>query len=879
MDQRKYQRAQEIFNQVVDIPEERRAARLSELCAEDSDTRTFVLEMIEEDAKAESILDAGVTGTLRGLAAAGEDQLRKHSFGPYRLVRLLGEGGMGVVYLAEREDLGSQAAIKILRDSALSPMRRQRFAIEQTMLAQLNHPSIAKLYDADTLEDGTPYIVMEYVEGLPLTTYVETHRPSMQEMLSLFRRVCEAVQYAHSQAIIHRDLKPSNILVTEAGAVKLLDFGISKHLQPGARDDQATITGLRLLTPAYSAPEQLRGSPAEVRMDVYSLGVVLYQLLAQRLPFDLSNQTPGQIERIIEQEEPKPPSSFGKLVDEATRRISASAWSELDTLCLSAMHKDPHRRYSSVEALIRDLDHYLKSEPLEARPDSFSYRASKFAQRNWRGLAWATAATILLATLGGWSAWRISRERKATAAEAARSKQIQQFMLNLFNGSSSGAAPSEDLRVTTVLDRGVQEARALDQDPETQAELYETLAGIYQDLGRFDRADPLLASALELRRRISGPDSRESTATLLATGMLRLQQARPKEAESLARAALAVDKSKFGPDDPSTAKAMSALGRVLEEEGVYDQAIPLLQQAVKLQSGRPDLAPDLAMSVSALAAANYYTGRFATADEFYKQALAIDEKLYGSLHPRVANDFVDLGEVQHDLGSDIEAEKFYRQALAIDKAWYGDKHPDTAFSMMAVGQSLVYQKRYDEAAPYLEGSLATQQEIFGPNHPRVAMAFNQVGLLEERRGRLEAAERDFTRMEEINRSVYGDRHYLVGVAVMGLGQVYLDGKRYELAEKSFQGALERFHEKLPADHPYIGVDEQRLGTTLVLEAKYKQAETPLLDANTILARHGPQYADRLTSVRKDLATVYEHLDEPDKAETYLAAIKAAPPGN
>jgi serine/threonine-protein kinase len=859
MDRRQYQRAQEIFNQVVDISPEMRAVRLSELCAQDSDTRAFVQEMIEEDRKAESILDAGITSALGAMAGAGDDRLKKYAFGPYKLVRLLGEGGMGVVYLAERDDLGSQAAIKILRDSALSAMRRQRFAIEQTMLAQLNHPSIAKLYDADTLEDGTPFIVMEYVEGVPLTTYVETRRPSLQEVLSLFRKVCEAVQYAHSQAIIHRDLKPSNILVTEAGAVKLLDFGISKHLQPRVREDQATITSLRLLTPAYSSPEQLRGSPAEVRMDVYSLGVVLYELLARQLPFNLSNQTPGQIDRIIEQEEPKPPSTFGKLADAPCGHISSSAWSELDTLCLSAMRKDPQRRYSSVEALIRDLDHYLKSEPLEARPDSFGYRASKFVERNRRGLAWAAAAALVVAALAGGSAWRISRARKATAAEAARSKQIQQFMLNLFNGSDTGAGPSEDLRVTTVLDRGVQQARALDQDPETQAELYQTLAGIYQDLGKFDRADPLLASALDIRKRVNGPDSRESAETLLATGLLRLQQARPKEAESLTRAALAVDTNKFGPNDPSTAKAMSAVGRVLEEEGVYDQAIPLLRQAVKQQSGRPDLAPDLAMSVSALAAADYYTGKFAAADDLYRQALAIDEKLYGSLHPRVANDFVDLGEVQHDLGNNLGAEKFYRQALAIDKAWYGDKHPDTAFSMMAVGQSLIYQKRYDEAAPFLEGSLATQQEIFGANHPRVAMALNQAGLLEERRGHLEAAERDYTRMEEINRSIYGDRHYLVGVAIMDLGQVYLDGKRYDLAEKAFQGALERFHEKLPPDHPYTGVDEQRLGMVLVLEGKYKQAEPPLLDAVAILSRQGSQYAVQLASARKDLAAVHAHV--------------------
>src|SRR5688572_3584109 len=300
---------------------------------------------------------------------------------------MLGEGGMGVVYLAERGDLGSKAAIKIRRDAWLSPARRERFAVEQRTLAQLNHPSIARLYDADTLPDGTPWFVMEYVEGVPLTAFCDTHASTIPERLRLFRDVCEAVQHAHRHAIIHRDLKPSNILVTQDGTGKLLDFGIAKQLE-SLEGSEVTRTGLRPMTPAYAAPEQVSAGRLGIHTDVYSLGVVLYELLVGRLPFDVAQTTPSELERLIVEQEPERPSVAARrtpaLPVGSSRAQSASKpqWADLDVLCLTAMHKDPARRYASVEALIRDVDHYLTGEPLEARPDSLRYRTSKFVRRN-----------------------------------------------------------------------------------------------------------------------------------------------------------------------------------------------------------------------------------------------------------------------------------------------------------------------------------------------------------------------------------------------------------------------------------------------------------------------------------------------------------------
>ncbi len=365
---------------------------------------------------------------------------------------------MGVVYLAEREDLGSFAAVKILRDASLSPSRRERFASEQRTLAQLDHPSIARLYDAGTLPDGTPWFVMEYVDGLPLTAYCAMRVRSVPGRLELFRAVCEAVQHAHQHAIIHRDLKPSNILVRQDGGVKLLDFGIAKQLESLEMAADQTRTGLRLMTPAYAAPEQLSGERVGIHTDIYSLGVILYELLAGRLPFDFSNQTPAEIARTLAEQEPARPSEVaGK--GSAGAVTGGSSWADLDVLCLTAMHKDPARRYRTVDALIRDVEHFLRGEPLAARPDTLGYRLGKFVRRNWRAVSVTAAGAALVIGLVIFYTVRLATARNAALAETARTQRIQGFMLDLFQGGDEVVGPAESLRVVTLVDRGVQEAR------------------------------------------------------------------------------------------------------------------------------------------------------------------------------------------------------------------------------------------------------------------------------------------------------------------------------------------------------------------------------------------------------------------------------------
>lgn len=869
MDSARWERIQSLFHQALDLPALEQHPFLTAACRDDAGLLAEVEALLAEDAHSGSLLE-------RDIAHLAHDLLDQpvplppafQEFSPYRILRELGAGGMGTVYLAERLDLGNLVAIKILRDAWVSAARRERFLSEQRMLAQLNHPSIARLYDADTLPDGTPWFVMEYVEGISFTEYCRQRKSSVRERLELLRSVCEAVQYAHQHAVIHRDLKPSNILVKSDGTVRLLDFGIAQQLQDleVAPADQ-TRTSARLMTPAYAAPEQIRMEPTGVQTDVYSLGVILYELLAERLPFDLSNRTPGEAEAIVIAGEPEKPSVWGGCPGPRASPGRA-AWSDLDVLCLSAMHKDRERRYRSVEALIRDIDHFLKSEPLEARPDNLRYKLGKFVRRNRRAVSASALAIAAVISLVIFFTVRLAVARNVALAEAARTQRVQRFMTNLFEGGDKEAGPADSLRVVTLVDRGVQEARSLDAEPEIQAELYLTLGGIYQKLGKFDQADSLLRSSLEERKRIFGPDNRHVAESLVALGLLRVDQAQWDDAERLVRDGLAISKRNLTPTHPDIAKGTLALGKVLAGRGDYNRAIPMLEQVVRLRS-TPSTAPaDLAAALTELANAHFYAGHYDDSDALNRRALAIDTQLYGEHHPLVANALINLGSSQFDRGNYAEAERLERKALAITQAWYGNDHPETASTQTILGRALMFQGHYDQAVELFERSLAIQERIYGPVHPRVASALNELGGAALRRGHYDEAIARFSRMAAIYRTLYHDQHYLIGLALSNLASVYIEKKDYPRAEQLFREVIRRYSETLPPGHMFMGIAHIKLGRTLVREHRYADAEPEILAGYEIVNKQANPSVSWLKSARQDLVTIYGNLNQPEKAKTF-----------
>ena len=875
LDSTRWNQIQALFHEAADLPSGQQNAFLKNACGDDRALMAELRAMLEEDSRHTSVLDRGMAEAARHMAGpAAPTSFRFQEFHPYRIQELVGEGGMGVVYRAEREDLGSSVAIKILRDAWLSPARRERFLSEQRTLAQLNHPAIARLYDANTLADGTPWFAMEYVDGEPLTEYCWKRGSSVRERLRLFRSVCEAVQYAHGLAIIHRDLKPSNILVKADGTARLLDFGIAKHLDGAGPQADETRTGLRLMTPAYAAPEQIRGERTGVHTDVYALGVVLYELLAGRLPFDLSERTPGEAERIIAEQQAEKPSAVARraaLVPELAARAAVAgrtSWMDLDVLCLTAMQKEPARRYRSVEALIRDVDHYLKGEPLEARPDSVRYRMGKFVRRHRRSVSAAVAMCALVAGLVVFFTVRLATARNRALAQAVRAQRIQQFMLDLFDRGDPTAGPAEGLRAVTLVDRGVQEAHALDREPEVQAALYQTLGTIYQKLGNLRRADALLSLALERHRAIFGPEHPEVAANLVALAQLRVDQARLDDAEKLAREGLAMSRRVLAPDDPALARAEIAMGRVLENRGEYKKAIAVLDRAVSIASAPGGSQADLAAAIFELASTEFYDGNYPASDALNRRVLAMHRQLYGAGHPLIAGDLLNLAAIQTNLGHYEEAEKLDRQALAINRAWYGNDHPETGASLNYLGQALVFEGRYDEAKTILQQSLEIQERVFGPVHQRVAVALNELGLLALKRGNLDDAEARFRRAVNVDRAVYGDKHPETAIETANLATVYLQKKQYALAERLFRQVIATDRLTLPPGHLNLGIAELKLGRTLLRERRYREAESHELAGYQIISRLGSPSISWLQVAHKDLATLYDELGQPEKAALY-----------
>lgn len=861
-----WDRLADLFAALADLPPEEQRAALDRLGDEDP-VRDRLSAMLAAERDRRHPLDREVAAAAGDLIGASPDPPKR--IGPYQIEHLLGEGGSAVVYLATRADLGHQVAIKILRDAWLSPARRERFVSEQRTLAQLNHPAIARFHDADTLPEGTPWLAMEYVPGVPITEYCASRQSGVSERLRLVRAVAEAVQHAHRHAVIHRDLKPSNILVTDDGAVKLVDFGIAKHLESGDGSD-ATRTGLRMMTPAYAAPEQLSRAAVGTYTDVYALGVVLYQLLTGRLPFDLSGRAPDDALAIVSGQTPPAPSAVGWAI------VGRGSRTDLDVLTATAMHPDPLRRYRDMDALIRDIDHLLTGEPLEARPDSFSYRAGKFVRRHAGAV---TAGVLAGATIVGLTTFytvRLRQARDGALAEAARAERAQRFTQNLFEGGDPSAAPADTLRVITLVDRGLQEVRSLDRDPKTRSELMLTLGGLYQRLGRLDRADSLFEAGLAERRRRTGATSPEVADALVSLGLLRVDEAKFDEAERLIREAIAIDSATRPAGHVAHAVAKTALGKVQEEAGNYPEAIVTLTQALKLHAALDSGSTEYWAAAAELANTHFYAGNYDAADSLNRLVLAVDRERRGATHPAVAEDLINLGATEFERGKYAEAETFYRQALAINRAWYGANHYETAANLTMLGRALIRALRWDEGAGMLREALAIRERVFGPNHPNVASTVNELGTVALRRERYDEAERYYRRAADIYRTTYHGKHYLIGIALSNLGSVRLGQSDNAGAERFLREALLRFTETLAPDHNNIGIVRTKLGRALLRQRRYREAAEESRAGYDILAKQATPALSFIKNARADLVAAYTALGRPEEAARIAADTATAP---
>ena len=683
MDSARWQQIQALFHDATELPPERRGDFLKDACGEDKDLIAEVLAMLEQDADGGSLLDQPLS-ELAHQTLAGWGYFSK-DFGPYRLVCLLGEGGMGVVYLAERKTLGDQIAIKVLRDAWLSPARRERFASEQRTLAQLNHPSIARLYDAATLEDGTPYFVMEYVEGTPLTQYCREYKCSVEERLKLFRAVCEAVEYAHSQAVIHRDLKPSNILVKSDGSVRLLDFGIAKHVESLDLSVDQTMTGLRLMTPAYAAPEQVRGERIGIGADVYSLGVILFELVTGELPFDLSNLTPAEAATVIAEHEPGTPSAVVRRAASSVQNmdpssLSKSAWADLDVLCLTAMHKDPQRRYRSVEALIRDIDHYLNGEPLDARRDTVTYRARKFVTRHRRAVVASSAVITVIVGLVTFFTLRLARERDYANRQTAIANSVNQFLaddlLGRGNPFQSGKADETLFDAINKAAPGID--RKFADEPQIAARLHLTIAQALDNRSNFPEARREYERAHQLFLQTGGPLSQDAIATQLQRAAM--------EARSFQSGGIPAAKS-------LVAEQESLIARIKK---------PRKDLAVWLLTAKGMIA----LVESDAKSANRY---FRDASDGAVNSPDFDQTARFNLRQRLAFTYIRLGDGE-------TAERLARELIADLSRENGPDSPYILRVRLNLAQAYMVQRKFKESIEEANAIYSDFLTKFGPDH-------------------------------------------------------------------------------------------------------------------------------------------------------------------
>jgi serine/threonine protein kinase/tetratricopeptide (TPR) repeat protein len=828
----RWRRISRVLDEALEQPAEARRAHVERACASDPVLRDEVIALLARGEQAGDFLEGSpVSGVDTfsdppGTVPAPEEAAHE-TLGPYRLLRRIGHGGMGVVYLAVRADgqFEKQVALKLVRRGFDTDEILERFRRERQILARLEHPHIAHLLDGGVSPDGRPWFVMEHVEGVPITAWCATHDAPVEERLRLFADVCETVQYAHRNLVIHRDLKPSNILVDAQGQVKLLDFGIAKLLAEEGAEPERTLTraGLRPMTPGYAAPEQALDAPLTTAADVYSLGVVLHELLVGRRPM-----RPAARDARSAGTEPTGapghtlPSKTVAGKDARSIRLRRNLRGDLDTIVLKALQPDPARRYRTVEALSEDLDRQRRGLPIRARRDTWGYRAGKFLSRHRVGTAAALLVALSLAAGMAGTLWQARQARR----EAAKAREVKDFTLRLFEGTDPHQGPAENLLARDLVDRAAHRVEEeLRSQPEIQAEMMLMLGRIDLTLELFDRARPLLDGALELDRRLYGAESLQAAATLNGIGDLLIQLGKYDEAERTLREALAITERLRGRDDAAVAPILAGLGEVLVAKGEHDESEECDRRALAINRrvlGENHL--EVAMNLSDLGTLLYSRGRYPEAETVLREALRIREG-------RTTDADYDTQIVRHNLGGILaavgrfdEAEPLVRKVLADRRRSLGPENLQVAMSLDVLGNLLRDQGQFEEAGTTLREGLDIRRRAQGPDSPDVAKSLNNIAYLEFRAGDLPAARRDYEEAIAIwEKTLAGDHPNLL-VAHNGLGMVQGESGDEAGAERALREVLDLRVLKLGEDHLMTAQSRYALGNLLLRRGRLDEAE-------------------------------------------------------
>ncbi len=772
------------------------------------------------DSVSQALRDAARTDS--GIAAFATTPALPANIGPYRILRLLGEGGMGVVYEAEQEHPQRRVALKVIKSGLSDPKLVRRFEHELLALGRLQHPGIAQIYEAGTADNGfgpQPYFAMEFIRGQPLIEYADAHQLTTRQRLELMARVCEAVHHAHQRGIIHRDLKPSNILVDETGQPKILDFGVARTIDSDARMTHQTDLGQIVGTLAYMSPEQVLADPMELdtRSDVYALGVVLYQMLAQRLPYRISSRLHEAV-RTIQEDEPKPLST-----------VSSTYRGDIETIVGKALEKDKTRRYSSAAELAADIRRYLHDEPIMARPASTIYHLHKFARRH-KALVFGVAAVFVVLIAG-----IIVSTREAARAnkEAATSRAISDFLQNDLLAQASAAnqarpnnKPDPDLKVRTALDRAAARiAGRFDKQPEVEAAIRDTMGQTYTDLGLYPEARTQLERALDLRRRVLGTKNPETLKTMDRLGYVAFLQGKYPEAETVLGNALAIQRRTLGLEHPDTLATLNTLATVTWAEAKYPEAENLDTQILEIR--RRVMGPENPSTLTTmnnLAIIYDEEGKYAQAEPLYTQTLEIRRRVLGPEHPDTLASMNNLANVYWAEGKYARAEELCSQSLEMRRRVSGAEHPYTLLSMMNLAGVYTDEGKYAQAEALGSQALEIQRRVLGPENPDTLKSMNNLASVYLDEGKYAQAEALFTQTLEIRRRTLGHEHHYTLKSMDFLAGTYAAQGKYMQAAALFTRTLESERRVLGPEHPDFLITLSDVASMYQREGKYAQAE-------------------------------------------------------
>jgi serine/threonine protein kinase/predicted negative regulator of RcsB-dependent stress response len=745
-----------LYEEAQTLAPERRLEFVLNTCEDDATLRTELMSLVLPRSDDDALEDCATR--VDANAGFAETELPPgHVVGRYRIERLIGRGGMGSVYLAQRADreFEQRVAIKVVTEGLLSSRVIARLRGERQILANLNHPNIARLLDGGATHDGTPFLAMEYVEGEPIDRYCATRALSVRQKLQLFLQVCSAVQYAHTQLVIHRDLKPSNILVTPDGVPKLLDFGIAKLLDPNAPTLAVDLTRIheRVMSPEYASPEQVRGDAVGTPSDVYALGVLLYQLLTGRKPHRLAGQSLQELEREILEKTPPSPSAALRTArpgedEQANRTLAKALQGDLDTIVMTAMHKEIPLRYATVSALADDIARHLDNRPIAARPDHWTYLARKYWRRNRWSVSSVAAALLIVVAMTIVYTWQLMNERDTAERERLTATRVSQFMTEVFRVANPSESRGNTVPVREILDSAVERIdKDLKDQPRVRVKLLQNMAQAYIGIGLWQSAESLLLDSVAQARTSLGSHALELADSLDALAQVQTRTGNFDGARSALEESLEIRRRKGEQPDRATVLTLLALAYNQASRGLFDIALQTLNEA------------------QALATPLFNS----------------DAALMGEVH-------ASFGKVYADSSRYAQAEQSLRTALpllqgAIEQGL--DRHAESALALSVV---LLQQNKTAEAAELLKQQIVQFERVFGADHPLVGDTWNALGIAYCESGDYAPCGDAFRNSADIERRQSTEPTLRLMVRQMNLGSAYHDAGRLSDAIEALKQA-------------------------------------------------------------------------------------------